>query len=100
MRKQVVGRRRKRDMDERKALFKGLVSAMILRGKIKTTEAKAKAIKPDLEKMVTQNGPGFKNRAGGYTRIIKTGTRLSDNASMALIQWSEMEEIEIKNQKS
>lgn len=120
MRKQVFGRKFKRDKDQRKALFKGLISAMILKGKIKTTEAKAKAVKGDLEKlvtkakkeekvarnllkshlkpfeiekMITQIGPGFKNRVGGYTRIIKSGPRVSDNASMAVMEWSEMEAV-------
>ena len=54
MRKQIFGRRFKRDKNERKALFNGLISAMVLKGKIKTTEAKAKAIRSDLEKLVTK----------------------------------------------
>lgn len=125
MRKQVFGRRFKRDKNERKALFRGLISSMILRGQIKTTEEKAKAIKGDLEKLVTkakkgevarrilqsdlkpfeidkmvnQIAPGFKNRAGGYTRIIRMGKRFNDNASMVIMQWSEMEAVEIKSQK-
>ena len=120
MRKQVFGRRFKRDRNERKALFSGLISAMVLHGRIKTTEEKAKAIKSELEKLVTkakkeegvarkllQNSlkkheiekmineiaPGFKNRAGGYTRIIKTGNRFSDNASMVVMEWVEMEKV-------
>lgn len=123
MRKQVFGRQFKRDINERKALFSGLVSSMILKGRITTTLEKAKSIKPSLEKlvtkarkdektarrflqselkpfeidkMVTQIAPGFKNRAGGYTRIIKTGRRFSDNASMAILEWTEMEKVEIK----
>lgn len=120
MRKQVFGKKFKRDKDQRKALFNGLISAMILKGKIRTTEAKAKAIKGDLEKLVTKAkkeekvarnllksrlkpfevekmithiGPGFKNRPGGYTRIIKARSRVSDNASMAVMEWSEMEAV-------
>ena len=117
MRKQVFGRKFKRDKNERKALFNGLISAMILHGKITTTEEKAKSIKGDVEKIVTKAkkdeatarrllkgiikdqglidkminevGPGFKNRAGGYTRVIKTGRRFSDNASMAILEWVE-----------
>ncbi len=126
MRKQVYGRRFKRDKNERKALFNGLISAMVLNGSIKTTEQKAKAIKGDLEKLVTKAkkekevakkllqsslknneiekminviAPGFKNRAGGYTRIIKTGRRFNDDASMVILQWVEMEKVEIINQK-
>ena len=121
MRKQVFGRKFKRDKNERKALFNGLISAMILHGKITTTEEKAKSIKGDVEKIVTKAkkdeatarrllkgiikdqelidkminevGPRFKNRAGGYTRVIKTGRRFSDNASMAIMEWVEGEEV-------
>lgn len=115
MRKQVFGRKFKRDKNERKALFSGLISSMILKGRIETTEEKAKAIRGDLEKMVTkakkgesskrllykdltsfevekminQIGPSFANRAGGYTRIIKTGKRFNDNAGMAIMEWTE-----------
>lgn len=120
MRKQVFGRQFKRDKNERKALFNGLISSMILHGRINTTEEKAKSIKADVEKIVTKAkkdeatarrllkgilkdheidkminevGPRFKNRAGGYTRIIKTGRRFSDNASMAIMEWVEGEEV-------
>ncbi len=116
MRKQVFGRKFKRDINERKALFNGLISAMILHGKITTTEEKAKSIKGDVEKIVTKAkkdeanarrllkgilkdheidkmineiAPRFKNRPGGYTRIIKTGRRFNDNASMAIMEWVE-----------
>jgi large subunit ribosomal protein L17 len=121
MRKQVFGRKFKRDANERKALFNSLISGMIKKGRIETTEQKAKAIKPDLEKMVTKAkkgdsarrllqadlapyelermvtviGPGFKKRAGGYTRIIRKGKRFNDNASMVLMEWSEMEEVSL-----
>ncbi|MBI2621910.1 MAG: 50S ribosomal protein L17 [Candidatus Levybacteria bacterium] len=115
MKKQVYGRKFKRDRNQRKALFSGLISAMILKGKITTTEEKAKAIRPGLEKLVTKAkkgeiskrllrpylkpfeidkmiyeiGPTFISRAGGYTRIIKTGRRLSDNAQLAIIEWTD-----------
>jgi len=52
MKKQIFGRRFKRDENERKALFSGLISAMIINGSIKTTEQKAKAIKGDLDKLI------------------------------------------------
>lgn len=120
MRKQVFGRKFKRTKNQRKALFSGLISAMILKGKISTTYEKAKAIRPDLEKMVTkakkdessarrllqsdlkpheidimvtQIGPGFKNRAGGFTRMVKTGKRFNDDATMVIMEWSEMEAV-------
>lgn len=115
MRKQVYGRKFKRDKNERKALFSGLISAMILNGRIETTEEKAKAIRGDLERLVTkakkgesskrllqkdlktfeidkminQIGPSFANRIGGYTRIIKTRERFNDNARMAIMEWTE-----------
>jgi large subunit ribosomal protein L17 len=119
MRKQVFGRQFKRDKNERKALFQGLISAVILRGRISTTEEKAKSIKGDLEKLVTKAkkgeearvqlrktlkpfetdkminviGPAFKDRNGGYTRIVKTGRRFNDNASTAILEW--VEEIKV-----
>lgn len=115
MKKQTFGRKFKRDKNERKALFTGLISAMILNGSIKTTHEKAKAIRPDLEKLVTKAkkgesskkllqpllkpfeiekmineiGPTFKDRNGGYTRIIKMGRRFNDDASQALLQWTD-----------
>src|SRR3989344_569188 len=122
MKKQIFGRKFKRDKNERKALFSGLISSMILKGRITTTEEKAKAVRPNLEKlvtkskkdeitarrllqsklkpyeiekMITQIGPGFKDRSGGYTRIIKTGRRFNDNASMAILEWSEMEKVAV-----
>lgn len=119
MRKQVFGRKFKRDANQRKALFSGLVSSMILKGKISTTEAKAKAVKGDLEKLVTKAkkgesakkllqkdlkpfeidrmindiAPVFKDRNGGYTRIIKTGKRFGDSASTAVLEWVDLDKI-------
>ncbi len=116
MRKSIYGRRFKRDTNERKALFRTLMREMILRGQITTTEAKAKAIKPELEKSVTKAlkskeasyhlqktfiskeisdrlileiAPKFKDRPGGYTRIIKVGNRVKDNAPMVVLEWVE-----------
>ena len=123
MRKQVFGRRFKRDKNQRKALFSGLISSMIIKGRIETTEEKAKAIKGEIEKIVTKAkkgnkkllikrlnpfeiekmlneiAPTFANRPGGYVRIIKTGRRLSDNASMAIVEWTEQIPRQIKNEK-
>ncbi|QQG40954.1 MAG: 50S ribosomal protein L17 [Candidatus Levyibacteriota bacterium] len=117
MRKKVFGRKLKRDKNERKALFKSLMSALVLYGHIKTTIAKAKAIKGTIEKLVTKTNksnkelayrflnyylssatiskfvnevaPRFTDRSGGYTRIIKIGNRLKDNSKMALMEWTE-----------
>lgn len=125
MKKQIFGRRFKRDENERKALFSGLISAMIINGSIKTTEQKAKAIKGDLDKLITKAkkeesearrllkgkvkdseitkiineiAPRFKNRNGGYTRIIKTGRRFNDDASMVVLSWVEGEAVEVKKE--
>ncbi|OGH37896.1 MAG: 50S ribosomal protein L17 [Candidatus Levybacteria bacterium RIFCSPLOWO2_01_FULL_38_21] len=116
MKKNVFGRRFKRDIKERKALFKSLMSSLVLKERIKTTEAKAKAIKgnidklitkvkkgednarrfltkslsPDaLEKLISEVTPRFKNRQGGYTRIIKLPKRVSDHAPIVLMEWVE-----------
>lgn len=116
MRKHVFGRQFKRDTNERKALFKGLINELILRESITTTEEKAKAIKGQAEKLVTKAkkrqseakqflqpylspvaiekmmkdlSVRFADRSGGYTRVIKLGKRMSDNASLAIIEWVE-----------
>lgn len=116
MRKNYFGRQLKRDANERKALFKGLVSQLVIHERVKTTEAKAKAIRGLAEKLVTKSrkeallahkllqpyltaealkkmisdiGPRFVNRQGGYTRIVKLQNRFSDNADMAIIEWVE-----------
>ena len=127
MKKQTFGRKFKRTSNQRKALFSGLISSMILKGRISTTYEKAKAIKPDIEKMVTKAkkdevtarrllksslkpheidlmitkiGPAFKNRMGGYTRILKTGKRFNDDATMVIMEWTESIELKSENKKS
>ncbi len=115
MKKKVFGRRFKKDVNQRKALFKNLMRSLILNEEIKTTEAKAKAIKGQVEKLVTVSkrgeaaayhlkkninedaviklikeiGPRFAKRPGGYTRIVKTGNRKKDNADMVLLEFVE-----------
>ena len=116
MRKRVFGRKFKRDANERRALLNGLMNDLVLKGSIKTTEQKAKAIKGSVEKLVTKAkrqgekaerllqpyltpaavekvindlAVRFANRPGGYVRIIKLGERFGDNASMAVIEWVE-----------
>jgi large subunit ribosomal protein L17 len=104
-----------RKADHRKALLANQVCSLIEHRRIKTTLAKAKAVRPIAEKMVTlgKNGsiharrmafatlrqkdavkklfdeiaPASTERNGGYTRIIRLGPRHSDSASMALIEW-------------
>ncbi len=115
MRKNVFGRQFSRDTNQRKALFKSLITSLILQESIKTTLEKAKAIKGDVDKIVNKAkkgdntlkvwllqkhlgvlatdkvikdiAPRFKDRTSGYTRIIKLGRRFSDNAAMALMEW-------------
>ena len=109
MRKRKLSRKR----DQRKALLKSLATALILKEKIKTTEAKAKEVSPFVEKFITKAkkgdlsskrfissffapavvkkladeiGPRYKERQGGYTRIIKLGQRKLDGAKMAIIE--------------
>ena len=104
-----------RKAEHRKALLANQVCSLIEHRRIKTTLAKAKAVRPLAEKMVTlgKNGsiharrtafatlrqkdavkklfdeiaPASTDRNGGYTRIIRLGQRHSDSASMALIEW-------------
>lgn len=117
MRKQVFGRHLKRDTHERKALFRGLASSLIIHEKIVTTEAKAKSIRGHVEKLVTKAlkadpkhaisllqpylnaqavkkmmedvAPRFATRPGGYTRMTKIGQRFNDNADMVRMEWVE-----------
>jgi len=113
MRKRKKGRKLSRSRDQRKALWKSLMSEFFLYGKIKTTQAKAKEIQPMIEKLITRAkkggitqrrllrkifslkivkkivdeiAPKFKERKGGYTRIIRKGPRKSDGAKIAIIE--------------
>ena len=104
-----------RTAEHRKALLVNQVCSLIEHQRIKTTLAKAKAVRPLAEKMVTLGKKGSiharrtalgalrqksavkklfdeiasrsTNRNGGYTRIVKLGQRKSDSASMAFIEW-------------
>lgn len=97
----------------RKQLLKTLANSFFLHERIKTTEAKAKELRPIVEKMITRAkdnkisnrrilaqsfnpkmvkrifdeiAPQYKDRNGGYTRIIKLGPRISDSAKMVIIE--------------
>ncbi len=125
MRKKVFGRQFSRDVNERKALFKSLLSSLVLNEQIKTTEAKAKAIRGAADKLVTKarrgglqayrllqpelNGdavkkmvsdiaPRFTARQGGYTRIIRLERRFSDNAQMVVMEWVEKPALPVPSQ--
>jgi large subunit ribosomal protein L17 len=114
MRHQKAGRQLRRTTEQKIALMRGLASALIEHGAIETTEAKAKELRPFVEKLITKAkagtvhkrrlagrhvqrreiadklfrelGPRFATRAGGYTRILKTGHRKGDGAEMARIE--------------
>lgn len=114
---QIAGRHLGRNSSQRKALFKGLVTQVLEHERIETTEAKAKAVRGDVEKIITlakrgdynarrivmktvadkkvvaklfeDIGPRFKDRSGGYTRIIKLGPRHGDAAEMVLLELTE-----------
>jgi len=109
--KKTLGRK----VGPRKALTKNLAQSLVLYEKIKTTETKAKYIKPKVEKMVTRAfentlhnrrelmkklltknavkkllevlGPRYKDRKGGYLRIVKLGERKGDGAKMVQIEF-------------
>ena len=109
-----AGRKLGRDSAHRKALYSNLAGALIEHGRIQTTEAKAKAVKPFAEKLITlgkrgdlaarrqalaqlrsQNvvhhlfaeiAPRFAERPGGYTRIVKLGPRQGDAAEMVYLE--------------
>ncbi|MBI2022296.1 50S ribosomal protein L17 [Candidatus Daviesbacteria bacterium] len=106
MRHRVYGKLLGRDKNQRTALFKALVQSLILSEKIQTTEAKAKAIKGLIDKLITQAkspntrrlvgqflvskqvqdklikdiAPRLKSRTSGYTSITKLGRRMGDGA--------------------
>lgn len=105
-----------REKNQRNALIKSLVLNLIVREKIKTTEQKAKELRPAIEKMITkakidnlanrksiasqlynkrketkklfeQIAKRYLDRKGGYTRVLKLGERKSDGAKMAIIEF-------------
>ena len=114
MRHQRSGKKLGRDSSHRRALYANLAGALIEHGRIKTTVAKAKAVKPIAEQMITLGrrgdlharrqalgflrspdvvhklfsdvGPRFADRPGGYTRIVKLGPRPGDAAQMAILE--------------
>jgi large subunit ribosomal protein L17 len=115
MRHQRAGKKLGRDSAHRRALYANLTGALIEHGRIKTTEAKAKAVKPLAEQMITlgrrgdlaarrhavsilrskdvvhhlfdEVAPRFADRPGGYTRIVKLGPRQGDAADMVYLEF-------------
>jgi large subunit ribosomal protein L17 len=114
MRHHRAGKKLGRDSAHRKALYANLAGSLIEHGRIKTTEAKAKAVKPFAEQMITlgkrgdlaarrqaiarlrsqdvvhvlfsEVAPRFAERPGGYTRIVKLGPRAGDAADMVYLE--------------
>ena len=115
MRHHRSGKKLGRDSAHRKALYSNLAGSLIEHGRIKTTVAKAKAVRPIAEKMITlgrrgdlaarrqalaylrsndivhilfaEVAPRFTDRPGGYTRITKLGPRQGDAAEMAYLEF-------------
>jgi large subunit ribosomal protein L17 len=114
MRHHRAGKKLGRDASHRKALYANLAGSLIEHGRIRTTEAKAKAVKPFAEQMITlgkrgdlharrlalaelrsqdvvhvlfaEVAPRFADRPGGYTRIVKLGPRQGDAAEMVFLE--------------
>ncbi len=115
MRHQKNTRKLGRTSQHRDAMLANIVASLIIHKRVKTTLAKAKTARPLAEKLVTlgkggtlhdyrlavakigqkdvitklfkEIAPGFKDRKGGYTRIIKLGPRQSDSAPVAFLEW-------------
>ena len=115
MRHNYKGRKLGTDFSHTKAMKKSLVNALFLNDRIKTVESRAKEIRPDVDKIITWAKRGdlhsrrlaiaatgdkeivreifekveqgmFKDRQGGYTRIMKLGNRKGDNAPMVIME--------------
>ena len=114
MRHKYSGRKLNRTSSHRTAMFKNMMTSLIEHEEIKTTLPKAKELRKFLERLITiskvdtvakrrvvfsrirskdavtklfsELGPRFKNRPGGYLRILKCGFRPGDKAPMAVIQ--------------
>ena len=116
MRHQKTRHKLSRDSAHRKALLANLCIEVIDHERIKTTEAKAKAVKPEIEKLITlarkgdlharrqaisylqhpdkgviyklfeEIAPRYTERPGGYTRILKLGPRSSDSTEMVYLE--------------
>ena len=127
MRHGIHGRKLQRKTGHRKALFRNMSAALIKHEQILTTQAKAKELRPYMEKLITLAKRGglsnrrlamsklgdetqlkklfdilaerYSDREGGYTRVIKAGYRGSDAAAMAVIEFVDRD-VDAKGQDS
>ena len=127
MRHKVGHRKLQRTSSHRTALLRNLAAALIKHEQITTTTAKAKELRPYVEKLVTLAkkgglsnrriaqarimdevqerklfeviGPRYAERNGGYTRVVKAGIRMSDAAQIAIIEFVDRD-VEAKGQDS
>ena len=127
MRHRNAGRKLQRTSSHRAALFRNMAAALIKHEQITTTTAKAKELRPYVEKLVTLAkkgglsnrrlahgrlmddaqlvklfdviGPRYAERQGGYIRIIKAGIRSSDAASVSIIEFVDRD-VDAKGQDS
>lgn len=128
MRKRVFGHQLSRTKNQRKALFRGLIASLIKNGQLKTTLAKGRATRPAVEKLITKAkratlndrrqilkflqkrslvnrlcdviAPVFKEKKGGYTRMIKVGRRKGDSAEMVKLMFTEDIPLEMGKEES
>ena len=119
MRHKKTGRKLGRNSDHRKAMFRNMAVSLIVHESISTTLPKAKELRRTIEPLITlakedgvakrrrafdklrdkaavgklfdEIGPRFKERTGGYLRILKKGMRSGDSAQMALVQLTDYE---------
>jgi large subunit ribosomal protein L17 len=120
MRHRISGRKLNRTSQHRQMLFRNMSQALIRHEQIVTTLAKARELRPVVEKLITLGkrgdlharrqafarlrddamtaklfetlGPRYAERSGGYTRIIKAGYRYGDAAAMAVIEFVDRDE--------
>ncbi|HYC56939.1 MAG TPA: 50S ribosomal protein L17 [Candidatus Binatia bacterium] len=118
MRHMKSGRKLGRNSSHRDAMFRNMVTSLIMHGRIRTTDAKAKELRRWADRMITlgkqqtiaarrrarayirtdeavfklfsEVAPRFAQRAGGYTRIIKLGQRIGDAAPISLVELTEL----------
>lgn len=126
MRHQKKTHRLGRPTDQRKALLRSLATEVLRRGTIETTLARAKAVSSVVDKLITLGKRGdlharrqalafvydedvvrtlfsnvaarFQTRPGGFTRVVKTGFRRGDAAPMAVIELTELNDVQAKTQ--